>query len=154
VLKAGEVEWGSKATALGISLGGIIFLGPYLGSEDFMTTAIAASAPPLAQMRPGGMLVEKLAENFKTSKVVEKVVTVVSGQTLVDPIALEKEVKEILQGEHSFEEWRKSVLDNAQNSLTTAVDVVQTFSSIWGSKFEMTPFWLDPIKHSEESLHF
>jgi hypothetical protein len=69
VLKAGEVEWGSKATALGISLGGIIFLGPYLGSEDFMTTAIAASAPPLAQMRPGGMLVEKLAENFKTSKV-------------------------------------------------------------------------------------
>jgi hypothetical protein len=72
----------------------------------------------------------------------------------VDPIALEKEVKEILQGEHSFEEWRKSVLDNAQNSLTTAVDVVQTFSSIWGSKFEMTPFWLDPIKHSEESLHF
>jgi hypothetical protein len=29
------------------------------------------------------MLVEKLAENFKTSKVVEKVVTVVSGQTLV-----------------------------------------------------------------------
>ncbi|KAH8964721.1 hypothetical protein BDL97_04G081800 [Sphagnum fallax] len=99
VLKAGEVEWGSKATALGISLGGIIFLGPYLGSEDFMTIAIAASAPPLAQMRPGGMLVEKLAENFKTSKVVEKVVTVVSGQTLVDPIALEKEVKEILQGE-------------------------------------------------------
>jgi len=50
VLKAGEVEWGSKATALGISLGGIIFLGPYLGSEDFMTTAIAASAPPLAQV--------------------------------------------------------------------------------------------------------
>lgn len=56
--------------------------------------------------------------------------------------------------QHNFEEWRKSVLDNAQNSLTTAVDVVQTFSSIWGSKFEMTPFWLDPIKHSEESLHF
>lgn len=56
--------------------------------------------------------------------------------------------------QHSFDEWRKSVLDNAQNSLTTAVDMVQTFSSIWGSKFEMTPFWLDPIKHSEESLHF
>ncbi|KAH8964722.1 hypothetical protein BDL97_04G081800 [Sphagnum fallax] len=128
VLKAGEVEWGSKATALGISLGGIIFLGPYLGSEDFMTIAIAASAPPLAQMRPGGMLVEKLAENFKTSKVVEKVVTVVSGQTLVDPIALEKEVKEILQGEHSFDEWRKSVLDNAQNSLTTAVDMISNFT--------------------------
>ncbi len=56
--------------------------------------------------------------------------------------------------QHNFEEWRKSVLDNAQNSLTTAVDMVQTFSSIWGSKFEMTPFWLDPIQHSEESLHF
>ncbi len=50
MLKAGEVEWGSKATALGISLGGIIFLGPYLGSEDSMTIAIAASAPPLAQV--------------------------------------------------------------------------------------------------------
>ncbi len=36
--------------------------------------------------------------------------------------------------QHSFDEWRKSVLDNAQNSLTTAVDMVQTFSSIWGSK--------------------
>jgi hypothetical protein len=46
----------------------------------------------------------------------------------VDPIALEKEVKEILQGEHSFDEWRKSVLDNAQNSLTTAVDMISNFT--------------------------
>ncbi|KAH8964726.1 hypothetical protein BDL97_04G081800 [Sphagnum fallax] len=130
VLKAGEVEWGSKATALGISLGGIIFLGPYLGSEDFMTIAIAASAPPLAQMRPGGMLVEKLAENFKTSKVVEKVVTVVSGQTLVDPIALEKEVKEILQGEISNftpESTTESLVASFQGFAETAAERFAAF---------------------------
>jgi hypothetical protein len=44
------VEWGSKATALVISLGGLIFLGPYLGSGDFLAVEIAASAPPLAQV--------------------------------------------------------------------------------------------------------
>jgi hypothetical protein len=52
------------------------------------------------------------------------VLTVVSGQVVVNPDELEKEVKEILEKPESFEEFRNGFLENVYDSVGSGIDVI------------------------------
>ncbi|KAG0561477.1 hypothetical protein KC19_9G067200 [Ceratodon purpureus] len=109
-------SWGLKAVEAATSAAFVF--GPGVDMSD--NSALASLNP----MKPGSMLLDKMVGGFKSSRVVDKLVTVVSGQVVVNPDELEKEVKEILEKPETFEKWRNGLLDNAIDGIGSAIDVV------------------------------
>jgi len=129
----GKNSWsGWRVAAVGAMSAGILFFGPSVDTNDlgipFAADLAIAATIPVGQMRPGTMMLDKLLGPFKSSRVLDKVVTVVSGQVVVNPTELEKELKELVEAPDGFEKWRNGVLDNVQDGIGTAYDVISNFT--------------------------
>ncbi|XP_024385213.1 uncharacterized protein [Physcomitrium patens] len=102
-----------------------MMMGWRLKAVEAVTSVFLVFGPGIDmndKMRAGSMLMDKMVGGFKSSKVLDKVVTVVSGQVVVNPDELEKDIKEIIEKPESFEKWRNGLLDNAIDTIGSAVD--------------------------------
>ncbi|KAJ7541115.1 hypothetical protein O6H91_10G047000 [Diphasiastrum complanatum] len=110
---------------------GLMLMMPSIQFADSRISAAdnSAIAAPANQLRQAGVLVEKLAGGLKTSKVLDKITTVISGQTTVDPEIIDKELKAIADGEDDIGERLKyELLNNLQDTWSTFIDVTSNFN--------------------------
>ncbi|XP_002982301.2 uncharacterized protein LOC9660911 [Selaginella moellendorffii] len=91
---------------------------------------VATAALSNAQVKQAEMLIERLSTRLTTDKVLDKITTVIAGQTPVEPDILDKQLKAITTGEdyNSWEELRTEFVRNASNLWTSSYDLLTNFN--------------------------
>ncbi|KAI5060436.1 hypothetical protein GOP47_0024856 [Adiantum capillus-veneris] len=87
-----------------------------------------ALAQSIGQIRQAALFLERIGEST-SAKVLDKVVTVISGQTVVTPETVDK-LKSIIESEKDPRDWQTDLANNADTLWSTTVDVISQFDPI------------------------
>lgn len=85
-----------------------------------------ANAQPLGQIRQAAVFLERFAGGTASGKILDKVMTVISGQTVVTPETIEG-IKSIIDGEDS-DHLKIDIENNVGNFWSTTLDVISNFN--------------------------
>eukprot|EP00250_Pteridium_aquilinum_P019786 c24570_g1_i2 orf=564-2477(+) len=88
-----------------------------------------ALAQPIGQIRQAALLLERFAGENASARLLDKVMTVISGQTVVTPETVEK-LKSIIDGEKDPQDWQADLANNVETLWSTAFDVVSNFDPL------------------------
>lgn len=87
-----------------------------------------ANAQPLGKVRDAAIFLEKLAGGKGPTKILDKVMTVISGQTAVTPETIEG-LKSTIDGE-DYHDWKTDLANDVANFWSTTLDVVSNFNPL------------------------
>lgn len=123
-------RWAGRKCVVALIIAVIFLITPtiMLTNGSISISDSIAIAQPLGQIRQAAVFLERLAEGSTTTKVLDKVMTVISGQTVVTPETVER-LKSLIDGK-DYEDWQTDLENNAESFWSTTVDVVTNFNPL------------------------
>lgn len=102
----------------------IVFTNFSIGISDNV-----ALAQPIGQIRQAAVFLEQFARGSTSTRVLDKVMTVITGQTVVTPETVEQ-LKSIIDGEQNTGDWQTDLANKAETLWSTTLDVASHFDPL------------------------